>query len=418
MAVYDSLGNYILFETGSRQPTRTWNRSESSGRDTTGPRVLEKLKYTVLKNPPNTFRKSAINLNHLSTQFTVVVNGRTYAIDAAIFAELSASLLLNPVYSLSELKSRIAEVRVLTQTLAPLSVQLENVPLSQYLKRYAYLSTDSPPAKTNEQEQFDFSYRVGDLISTPYLDLILQYYKNLYPTAYFATAQYLNVCPNTGRSSRPIKVRDLYPGGDADRFGTTLLSVANLSAHRIQVEIPYVAMLAYFSPASNRANGGKFTSKTGLILGFDYRFPLVASTIAAGENAIAHAREKVKKAQRLLNNAIGPAATQLAQQFLLAAEQVLLSVIAAAAVDLQTELVSISNLMAFLELNGELIFVPIQTRLEQVSYVDYPPGTNLDLRATNGGENDNSTFNLKVQQFNVGMANSKSIARTTPAFIF
>ena len=418
MAVYDALGNYILFETGSRQPTRTWNRSESSGKDTIGPRVLEKLKYTVLKNPPSTLRKSTIKLDHLSRQFTVVVNGRTYAIDTAIFAELSASLALNPVYSLSELRTRIAEVRVLTQTSAPLSVQLKNVPLSQYMKRYTYLSTDSPPLKTTEQEQFDFSYRVGDLISTPYLDLILQYYKNLYPTAYFATAQYLKVCPNTGRSSGPIKVRDLYPGGDADRFGTTLLSVANLSAHRIQVEIPYVAMLAYFSPASNYANGGKFTSKTGLILGFDYRFSLVASAIAAGETAIAHASQKVKKAEKLLDNAIGSAATQVAQQLLMAAQQVLLAVTQAAAVDLQTELVSISNLIALAELNGELIFVPIQTSLEQVSYLDYPPGTNLDLRATDGGEDDNSTFNLKVQHFNIGMANSKSIARITPAFIF
>jgi len=352
MAVYDSVGNYILFETGSNQSTRTWWRSENSGRDTTGPRVLEKLKYTILKNPPNTVR--LLRQNYLTSEYTVKVGTRLYAIDPVIYSELIASLALVPVYTLAQLQTRIAEIRVLTNTSAPLSVQLAEVPLSQYRKRYTYLTSESPQTQTTKKTHYDFIYKVGNLISSAYLDTVIQPYKDMYPTAYFATPQFLYVTPNEGIFGN-TKIQGLYPGASADIFGTPLLAIANLVASRTGAIIPYTPIFAYFSPASDRANGGMYTAKTGLVLGFDSRFPL---------------------------NPIN------------------------------------AEFRDLLTLNSELIFVPIQTRLEQVTYVDYPPNSAINLKVTNGGKTDQSTFNAAVQKINIGMTNSKSVALTIPTFTF
>jgi hypothetical protein len=287
MSVCDSVGNYILFETGSRQPTKRWVRAESSGTDTCGPRVHEKLKYTVLKNPPATVK--GVIKSCLTTSYTIRVGKRLYAIDPTIYTELTASIAANPVNSFEELQARIKLVRIQTNHLSSIGVQLSNVPLSQYRKRYTYASTLPPEEAKGERKAFDFGYVTGSLINSPTLEFLIDSFRAKYPNALFAKPQFIYAKPNEGCEYKPMKIKDLYPGGAADRFGTPLLSIDNLNAFRENTLIQYKAMFVFLSPDSNRASGGKYYSKTGVVIGFDSRIftpPSLVGEIAANSELI------------------------------------------------------------------------------------------------------------------------------------
>ena len=350
MAVCDSLGQYILFQTGSRNPPRSWARANSSGTDTLGPRVNEKLKYTVLKNPPSTVRASV--QSRLTASFTVQVGSRLFAIDPAIYDALLASLKTRPVSSLTQLQERIKEMRVQTGTQPPLAVQLIDVPLSQYKKRYTYKTTESPAGQIEERVKYDFSYRTGSLVNlelAPLVNVIMTINRVKYPTLYFASPQFISVVGNGGCFINQTQIRDLYPNGKADIFGTPLLSKQNLEAFYGNRVIQFASVFAYFLPASNRAYGGKFRARAGLLLGFDTRLSFSSDS-------------------------------------------------------------AFGNLLAD---NGELIFIPIMSTIEQLSHLDYPMGMGLDLRLVDGRSNgDLELFGEFVNQINVGMVNNKGLSFT------
>jgi len=282
----------------------------------------------------------------------VNVGGRLYAIDPAIYQPLKESLDTQPVFSLSQLQTRIAAVRAATQTLPALGIQMKNIPLSQYRKRYTYLTTDTPIRATGERVAFDYGYTIGGLVSTPLIDATIEYFRPFYPMSFIGTPQFINVVSNTGCQLGNLRIRDLYPGGDADRFGTPLLSLANLTAFRIGALLPFVPMLIYLSPASDRATGGIFPARTGLLLGFDTRFP------------------------------VG------------------------------------SDLAALMLTNSELIFVPVTTLLDQVTYVNYPPGMGLQLKKTNGRNLSPTFFDQMVARSAVGNRNTKGVFFTPPPYLF
>jgi len=350
MAVCDSLGNYILFQTGSRNPTRTWARADSSGTDTTGPRVNEKLKFTVLKNPPSTVQAPV--RSRLTTSFTVAIGSRLYAIDPAIYDALLASLVTRPVSSLAQLQERIKEIRVLTGTPPPLAVQLVDIPLSQYKKRYTYKTTESPAGQVEERTKYDFGYKTGSLVNlalAPLINVILTINRVKYPSLYFAPPQFVSVVGNGGCFITNTQIRDLYPNGKADIFGTPLLSKQNLDAFQNNSLIQFASVFAYFLPASNRAYGGKFRARAGLMLGFDTRLSFSSSTAFA----------------KLLAD------------------------------------------------NSELIFIPIMSTIEQLSHINFPMGMGLDLRLVDGRSNgDLELFGEFVNQINVGMTNNKGLSFT------
>jgi len=355
MAVCDSVGNYILFETNSRQPTRKWARAETSGTDSIGPRVREKLKFTVLKNPASTIKGPLTSC--LSGAYRVQVGVRLYAIDPAIYSALKASLDISPATTLGELQARIAEVRVQTNTRPSLATQLADVPLSQYRKRYTYATADSVNEGKGERIAFDFGYTVGALVYNSIIDQVIQStIKPLYPESYIATPQFLYVAPNLGCGGA-TQIKNMYPGGTADRFGTPLLSSANISDfRRNNVGSPYYPMLVFLTPANDRAHGGIYVAKAGVLIGFDARFTTTDQ-----------------------------------------------------------------DLKPLLAANSELIFVPVLTRLEQVTYLDYPPGMGINLEATNGGSDLQSSFtafNATVLQSYVAATVNKALKFRPAPFRF
>ena len=354
MAVCDSTGNYILFGTGSRQPTRTWTRAETSGTDTTGPRVREKLKYTVLKNPPSTVQGR--NKSCLTDAFTIQVGGRLYAIDPAIYAPLSASLAVDPVATLPELQARIAEIRTQTGTTPPLAVQLASIPLSQYKKRYTYKATESPAKPSGETTAFSFGYRTGELIQAPYsysefvvkilFDFIIPYINDFH----FEHGQYIHVVKNGGCYTGNTTIQDLYPDASSDRFGTPLLSQKNMIPFRNgQPYIQYSDVFVFLAPSNNRNNGGKFTSRVGIMLGYDLSLMPVPTI---------------------------PGSTY-------------------------------ANFYNEIKANSELIFIPVISFDERISYINYPPVLGLNLRAVDGSSGDIKDFKNFVESLKVGSANNK-----------
>jgi hypothetical protein len=353
MAVFDSDGNYILFATGSRQPTRTWARADTSGTDTTGPLVHTKLKYYVLKNPPNTVH--AKTKSCLSTAFTIKVNRRDYAIDPNIYDALIASIAASPVISFEQLKERIAQVRAATNKPPPIGIQLQDVPLSQYKKRYTYLTSDSKAPVLEERIHYDFAYRMGILLGdSPSLQAALVILKAQFPTAYFGKPQFFYVTPNVQCYSN-LRVRDLYPGGAADLFGTPLLSTGNLSSSKFNLIFPYYPMYIHISPESDRADGGVFPSQIGLLLGYDSRLT----------------------------------------------------------VPIDPRFPFLPELAELMKTNSELVFIPILSRVEEVTYQNYPPSMGIHLfKASDSAE----TFNTYVNSSRKGLSNNKTIAFSTQTY--
>lgn len=344
---FDSDGNYILFSTGSSYPSRTWSRAETSGTDTTGPLVHAKLKYYVLKNPPNTAK--ATTKSCLSSAFTIKVNRREYAIDPAIFDALQASIAASPVKSVEQLKERITQIRAATNKPPPINIQLQNVPLSQYKKRYTYLATDSKAPVLEERIAYDFAYRMGIFVGdSPSLQAAIAILKAQFPTAYFGAPQFFYVTPNVQCYSN-LRVRDLYPGGAADLFGIPLLSTGNLEASKKNVVFPYFPMYIHISPESDRADGGVFPSQIGLLLGYDSRL----------------------------------------------------------AVPIDPRFPFLPELAELMKTNSELVFIPILSRLEEVTYQSYPPSMGVHLlKASDSAE----TFNTYVNASRKGLSNNKTIA--------
>ena len=326
MAVCDSVGTYILFATGSKAPTRTWPRAETSGRDVCALRSHEKLKYTVLKNPPSTVRGTS---SCLTKRYTITIGSTIYAIDPVIYDALKDSLAASPVTTLGGLQERIAEVRLETNNPPPLSVQLKDVPITQYTKRYEYDSSTTETkldAESTPTKSYDFPYIVGNMIDATFLlqqpalsEFAAQFGTN--SDARFSKAQFVYVSSNS-KCVKSTTIADFYPGGTADRFGTPILALLNLIQFRnTGVKNPYYPIIAYISAASSDTRNGTYPPKGGILFGLD-------------------------------NPSVLPNQT-------------------------------IKDLVAA---NSQLIFIPVQTKLEQISDILYPPRMGITILLTNGGD--------------------------------
>jgi hypothetical protein len=247
---YDSLSQYILFSSGSSAKTREWSRYEglSCGNQ-------EKLKYTILKNPPATVVTPVVGCASRAT--TVDVAGRTYAIDPSIFQALQQSLQVAPVSTLNELQARIAEIRVLVNRPAPLPVQLQNSPLARYKQRTTYLAGASKWPDVVRPIARNFQFKVGAPIDIPLASFppIALYQEFFFKRKFILqNAQYVYVANNDG-CGYTGKIDDIYT--TASRSGDLIKALQS-------TRTLFTPIACLMQPA-----GAQYPIKFGLLMGIN-----------------------------------------------------------------------------------------------------------------------------------------------------
>ena len=298
----DAAANYVLFASGSSNLTREWARSEDSGRIACQPKSQEKLKYYVLKNPPATAPKppsrvpgsSSFTVLSLGQLKTVKLNGRLYSIDPAIYPEVNASLQTNPVTTSCELQARIEQIRTLLNKPAPLGVQLAKVGLSNYKKRYTYLTAGSTfpqissklkaalnrvfdaPLQTAEyaRDVIVYSEAYHDyrpLTQTAqWVDIFIpqsEQYLPLFPGSAFIfdDAQFIRVTNNNG-CTYTGDVTQIFPGGSASLFGVKVLTNSAIENYFKTKDETFIPLACTLTPNSNPSQGGLLLPKRGMLV--------------------------------------------------------------------------------------------------------------------------------------------------------
>ena len=336
MAVFDSLGNYVLYSTDSTAATRNWSRDTSAGDNKIFP---EKLKYYVLKNPPSTVKGAP--LRRCSSTKTVVVNGKTYAIDPSIYTYVVESLAQSPVFTLQQLQERIKLIRVQTNNPSPLDVKLKDVPLRGLIKNYTYESVGDK--WKDEKTPVSLTISVDFIAGNP-VDLISINFRMLAEFQSFFTsprlmvenATYVLVQQNNG-CSYTGKVADLF--GSASRVGSTILAVQSKQNFTDYGIFDFTPILCFMVPYSTTYRNGNVKAKFGFLVGFP---PSFLELYELGPNSLVY------------------------------------KTIAA---------------------NSELLFIPIQSDLEIIENTDIPKGNGLSFPVTNGGD-FNVNISSYVQQYN------------------
>ena len=224
MAIYDSVGSYVLFSSVSQAKTRVWNR-ETLGDTCHFPKAK---KYYVLKNPPATARLPTPLIN-AATAKTVVVGNVTYAIDPAIYDALSASLHADPVNTLLDLQKRIAKIRLELKRPPKLSVVLKNAPLRGVFdnRQYESIGDKWKSAKIPEDTKrvFDVDFKVGKPIDINVENFpLIEEYQSFFSKRRLVlqNAQYIYALVNAGCAYTGL-VDDLF--GNASRVGATILAI-------------------------------------------------------------------------------------------------------------------------------------------------------------------------------------------------
>lgn len=173
MHAFNSEGEYVLFETGSPEPTRTWSREPyvchdncivcPTTKDISNIKDIpqsvpysEKLKYTVLKNPPSTARPKKAGWVSKWIN-TILLNNVLYKVDPLVFPYLSAY----PIQSCADLTRAIAEIRAIHNLRVPIGVRLASVPLVQKIVKRAYLCGNDTKPGEYVTEVFSYPYKLS-----------------------------------------------------------------------------------------------------------------------------------------------------------------------------------------------------------------------------------------------------------------
>jgi hypothetical protein len=157
------------FSTVGSAKTRSWTRDTTAGFNTHFP---EKLKYYVLKNPTSTTAKPVPQNVNYRTLKTVKVGTKTYAIDTNIYEAMVASLAANPVQTMLQLRERIVFIRAQLGIPPPISVQLKDVPLRNYIKttQYSSVGDEWKRGKTDQKAVIGSFFKFGNKVSSLFLN--------------------------------------------------------------------------------------------------------------------------------------------------------------------------------------------------------------------------------------------------------
>ena len=296
----DNIGDYQLYSSTSKQPTRLWNRAESSGRDyacSQQPCLLsQKLKYQVLlynqdnKGPGYLdnvsshiqiaqFEKGLSNPNYVRNvpPTSVRVGNIYYYVRPDIYAILIQQYNPLPDFSLDEIQKVIEQIKVQNNIpdVNPY-LKLKDVPLSQFKKRYVYNGDDTKWQVQQDQytgvvRNYKSPYKIiGNLNPPPFKILEnFNFFGNLgLRRLRVKNAQYISVIHNSG-CGYATKLDELYPNQPASYWGGNILP--NLSVHNAITGLPriFYPNLALIQPESWSVSGGNDRLKFGVIIGID-----------------------------------------------------------------------------------------------------------------------------------------------------
>ena len=359
----DALCQCILFSSLGTAKTRAWSRFEGVECGD-----QEKLKFYTLKNPPATVKTPLVTCASAAT--TVVVGGRTYAVDPAIYAALLLSLsvwtpgaaaleknpvlwqsLLSlqgiPVTTQEALVDRIRLVRALTGVPEPAALRLSAAPLRRYKPRTTYPAGNNRWPEVVRPDTRDYQFKAGAPIDVVIGNFpLLQLYQEFFFKRKFVlqNAQYVYVLGNDG-CTYYNKVSDLT--GAASDAGKAITAIR-------QTPLAFTPIATLMLPQNL-----KYPIKFGLLF------------------------------------AVTPQITDI---YDFPAKDVVLEQVAQ---------------------NSEFIFVPAQTQTEVLENKDLPVGTGITFPLTNGGKFTADfirAYNGALAQFFLGNNPFKRLLPNIPKF--
>lgn len=381
---------YTLFSTNSTATTRTWSRTETSGRliccneDSTclsSGILQQRLKYKVLQHqssnkgagietPPrqNTARRELGRTSNCldTTQLPVQLGNIIYQIDTPIAIVIKQKIETGEIstgISLLELQKIIAELRkILNLPSTDENVLYKNTPLSQYKSRYQYFKGADRSSKSVDTKPIHFGipYKTGIIVPWPgnFIQIvqpsIINLYQQYFPDSFISlkNSQFIYVTLNDACNFTGI-VDYLFPAQNkieemvsASVWGTNILSSESIEVFLSQNIKRFSPILTTMDPASNRLQGGKYSSKTGILLSLTF----------------------FTEVQLLLQQTIilqNPTFSSYDVNLLLS--------------DLFTFITTVS------QQNSQLIFIPVATQREYIEHVNFPPKTEITFPLNNDG---------------------------------
>jgi len=358
----NSLQFYDLFSSTSTDPPRLWTRSESSGRESCCKPGLclisAKLKQRVQErtqdnNGPGIlaeqFKRNEIaafttmtnsNLTRNVPKTHIRIGGVVYYVPQDIYDILVQLYNPLPNFTLSQLQQEISRIRSLYHF--PRPNLLQNVPLSQYKKRYVYNENNKKWKYEQDKDvslvrNYSIVYTVLNLVNVDMKVFNSMGFLGQFGQRRFQTqnAQFINVVKNIG-CSYATKIKELFPNGSASYWGNTLLPVVSKEQYYKNGSTIFYPEFVIVQPQSWDIYGGANSIKFGMLIGLNiesiaYIETFLESNVLADFNAM------------------------------------------------------LVTLLPKVLTNSELIFIPIQNQVELIQNVNYKSNTGIHFPITSGG---------------------------------
>ena len=279
MAVYDSLGSYVLFSTDSDSKTRLWNRDNYL--KCIYPRAL---KYHVLKNPPATDKKRRPLLKRAIGTKIFVVGTAQYAIDPVVYDALMESNQSDPILNLADLQKRIALIRI-QLNFPNIAAEMKKEPLLGLKGPSTYNSIGDTWTNAKTTRLFDVDFKVGENI-----DINIENFPLIAEFQSFFTkrrlvlknAQYIYALKNDG-CDYARSIDDLFER--ASRAGALITAIKSRIKFLESRVISFLPVLTFMVPDSPKFREGDYPVKFGVLLGISPRL-LEGIDFPAKENVL------------------------------------------------------------------------------------------------------------------------------------
>jgi hypothetical protein len=268
MHAYNSEGTYVLFETGSPEPTRTWSRALyncerpcTNCPTTRGPSDIpyaEKLKYVVLKNPPSTARPK--QAGWVSKENTILLNNVLYKVDPLVFPYLGKYNIQN----CADLKHTIAEIRRVNNLPVPIGVKLAPVPLVQKMVNRVYLAGNNTKPGNYVTEAFEYPYKLSPFEGN--VDDVTDAISQLKTNSFFVTDDAKLFSATTNDKCKFTSLIEHFYDV-ASIWGKHILPITSLELYKQTGERTFSYIYVVLTPPSPRIYNGIFNNYVGVLVG-------------------------------------------------------------------------------------------------------------------------------------------------------
>lgn len=375
---------YNLYSTNSVASTRTWSRSETSGRlyccdnNCLDRRIVQALlKYKVLQyqssnnHGPGIEVKQQNRRTSICPQSSFKIGNIIYQIDtriATIINQMIKNGELPPSITLSELQFVIAQLReTLNLPSTDPNVLYKNIPYS--LKtRYNYRTSDSKGSNLNNNPvQFDIPYRTGIILPLSYSEIVQQLveaqYQVYFPGFFISkNSQFIYVVRNDAYNFTG-KVYDLFPAQNkaqevtcASRWGTNILTTNSIDLFVRENVRTFEPIAVAIVPGSNKVYGGKYKTKIGVLLDLQ-NFTLANTDQIKNYFSVKYPTYDSTQLDGLVSVFLADVATVTQQ-------------------------------------NSQLLFIPVQSQIDLIEHVDYPNQYGVTFQVSNDGVFSTSNYEL------------------------